>query len=128
LEVLASRFIFHPSDLQRSREFYEKVLELRLFHEYRSQKTVVGVVYFLGGGYLELSGQRPGAANRFARLWIQVPDVKREQARLEDLAISIEQPAERKPWGLIELVVRDPDGLEVLLVETPEDHFLRRQL
>ena len=54
------------------------------------------------------------AANGFARLWIQVPDVRREQARLEDLSVSIAHPAERKPWGLSELVVRDPDGLDVL--------------
>jgi hypothetical protein len=104
------------------------VLGLRLFHEYKFERRIIGVVYFLGGGYLELSGERPGAANGFARLWIQVPDVRREQARLEDLSVSIAHPAERKPWGLIELVVRDPDGLEILLVETPEDHFLRRQL
>jgi hypothetical protein len=31
-------------------------------------------------------------------------------------------------WGVIELPLADPDGHAVILVEVPEDHFLRRQL
>jgi hypothetical protein len=34
----------------------------------------------------------------------------------------------RKSWGLIELDLIDPDGPAVMLVEVPEEHFLRRQL
>jgi catechol 2,3-dioxygenase-like lactoylglutathione lyase family enzyme len=62
MEVLASRLILHPSDMARSRHFYERVLGLRIFHEYGDASAVIGVVYFLGG-FLELSGATPARAN-----------------------------------------------------------------
>ena len=55
MEVLASRLILHPSDMAQSRHFYEQVLGLRIYHEYGDASAVIGVVYFLGGGFLELS-------------------------------------------------------------------------
>jgi catechol 2,3-dioxygenase-like lactoylglutathione lyase family enzyme len=128
MEVLASRLILHPGDLTRSRHFYETILGLRVFHEYGNSGRIIGVVYFLGGGFLELSGARSTTANGFSKLWIQVPDVRGEEQRLRGLGQPIREPTSRKPWGLIELCVIDPDGHEVLLVEVPEDHFLRRQL
>jgi hypothetical protein len=74
MEVLASRLILHPSDIAHSRHFYEQVLGLRIFHEYGDGGAVVGVVYFLGGGFLELSGATPARANGFSTLWLQVPE------------------------------------------------------
>jgi predicted enzyme related to lactoylglutathione lyase len=128
MEVLASRLILHPSDMARSRDFYEQMLGLRIFHEYGEGNTVIGVVYFLGGGFLELSGANPSQENGFSTLWLQVPDVVGEGARLQDLGVPLATPPSRKPWGLIELSLADPDGHAIVLVEVPEDHFLRRQL
>ena len=31
-----------------------------------------------------------------------------------------------EPWGLIEMWLRDPDGMAVALVEVPAEHPLRR--
>ncbi len=70
MEVLASRLILHPSVMARSRHFYEQVLGLRIFHEYGDGSSVIGVVYFLGGGFLELSGAPSGRANGFSTLWL----------------------------------------------------------
>jgi hypothetical protein len=56
------------------------------------------------------------------------PDVSREETRLRVLGVPLGAPSSRKPWGLIELPLADPDGHAVILVEVPEDHFLRRQL
>ena len=128
MEVLASRLILHPSDMAQSRHFYEQVLDLRIFHEYGDGSAVVGVVYFLGGGFLELSGATPARANGFSTLWLQVPDVSREKTRLRDLGVPLEAPASRKPWRLVELLLADPGGHAVILVEVPEDQFLRRKL
>ena len=127
MEVLSSRLVLHPRDLARSRAFYQDALGLRLFHEYGDGERIIGFVFFLGGGFLELAATRSARASEYSRLWIQVPDAAEEQRRLEARGVAIEAPAERKPWGLIQLALRDPDGLEVLLVEVPEDHFLRRQ-
>jgi len=128
MEVLASRLILHPNNMARSRHFYEQVLGLRIFHEYGDASRVIGVVYFLGGGFLELSGASPSGASGFSTLWLQVPDVSQEETRLRSLGAALTAPASRKPWGLIELPLADPDGHAVILVEVPEDHFLRRQL
>src|SRR5579872_1317013 len=127
MEVLASRSILHPRDMTRSRHFYEQILGLRIFHEYGDRGAVIGVVYFLGGGFLELSSANPTPKGS-STLWLQVPDVSREEARLRSLGVRFAAPASRKPWGLIELPIGDPDGNAVILVEVPEDHFLRRQL
>jgi catechol 2,3-dioxygenase-like lactoylglutathione lyase family enzyme len=113
MEVLASRLILHPSDMAQSRHFYEQVLGLRIFHEYGDGSAVIGVVYFLGGGLLELSGATPARANGFSTLWLQVPDVSREEMRLRGLGVPLGGSAARKA---------------VILVEVPADHFLRRQL
>ena len=89
---------------------------------------MIGVVYFLGGGFLELSGATPGRANGFSTLWLQVPDVSREEMRPRGLGAPLGGPAPHKAWGPIELPLADPDGHAVILVEVPADHFLRRQL
>jgi catechol 2,3-dioxygenase-like lactoylglutathione lyase family enzyme len=128
MEALASRLILHPSDMAQSRHFYEQVLGLRIFHEYGDGSAVIGVVYFLGGGFLELSGATPGRANGFSTLWLQVSDVSREEMCLRGLGVPLGGSAARKAWGLIELPLADPDGHAVILVEVPADHFLRRQL
>ena len=36
-------------------------------------------------------------------------------------------PPERKPWGLCEMRIQDPDGVVIYVVEVPEDHPLRRR-
>lgn len=88
---------------------------------------MIGVVYFLGGGFPELSGANP-AQTGFSTLSLQVPDVGREEECLRSLGVRFAAPALRKPRRLIELPMADPDGHAVILVEVPEDHFLRRQL
>ena len=41
--------------------------------------------------------------------------------------VPIEQEPELKPWGLFEMVARDPDGLALVFVEVPAAHPLRRR-
>lgn len=125
MEILSSRVIIHPVDFAASRRFYEDVLGLRLYHEYSDGEAVIGAVYFAGGGHIELVAHDDERGQRY-KLWLQVPDLDTEQARLRDLDVEIEHAAEHKPWGLIELVLRDPDGHRITLVEVPEDHYLRR--
>jgi len=48
--------------------------------------------------------------------------------RLRGLGVPLGAPASRKAWRLIELPSADLDGYAVILVEVPEDQFLRRQL
>src|SRR5215217_5843661 len=52
MDVLSSRALLHPTDPERSRVFYRDTLGLAI---YRGPER--GTVFFLGGGFLELSGR-----------------------------------------------------------------------
>lgn len=122
MEILSSRVLLRPRDFERSRQFYGQTLGLHVYREYRG-----GVVFFLGGGFLELSGQGgPAPADGKVALWLQVRDVDAEQDRLSAAGVEVVEPADDMPWGLRELRVRDPDGVILVLVEVPDEHPLRR--
>jgi catechol 2,3-dioxygenase-like lactoylglutathione lyase family enzyme len=124
LEVLSSRVLVRPSDFERSRHFYEDVLGLRIYREYAS-KTGRGLVFFLGGGFLELSGDVPPAERGRVSMWLQVPDLVAAHRELEAAGVEILDGPERKPWGLDEMWIADPDGVRIVLVEVPPEHPLR---
>ncbi len=85
-----------------------------------------GVVFFLGGGHLEITDESDDAPAPSTELWLQVRDVRAAEEALRDRGVPIVESAVRKPWGLLELRVSDPDGLVLILVEVPPDHPLRR--
>jgi len=122
MEVLAGRVLLHPTDPARSQRFYRDVLGLGVSREFPG-----GVVFFLGGGFLEVSGSgdaTPAPPN--LDLWLQVRDVVAEHQRLVGQGVQILREPRREPWGLIELWISDPDGVRIVLVEVPDDHPLRR--
>jgi predicted enzyme related to lactoylglutathione lyase len=127
VEVLAARFLLHPRDHARTRRFYEEELGLGVFREFGSPEHP-GIVFFIGGGLLEVSGHGTDAPSPTTRLLLQVRDVVAELARLEDLGVPVVDAPALKPWGLLEATVTDPDGLQVVLVEIPADHPQRRNL
>jgi catechol 2,3-dioxygenase-like lactoylglutathione lyase family enzyme len=127
MEVLSSRISVRPTDLERSLRFYQQTLGLAVYREWGSGPTR-GVVFFVGGGLLEVSGsatQPPGDA---VRLILQVRDLRAAHRYLAARGVAIDQEPEVKPWGLFELSARDPDGLVLTFVEVPEDHPLRRRI
>lgn len=126
MHVLQSRVLLRPADFDAAVDFYERRLGLVRYREW-GQRPRRGVVYFLGGGYLELTeGSEPGPVVG-PRLWLQVADAEATREELAAAGVAISAEPERKPWGLIELSVHDPDGLELVIVETPGDHPLRRR-
>jgi predicted enzyme related to lactoylglutathione lyase len=126
MDVLAGRILLRPVELDRSHRFYRDVLGLAVYREFGDQASP-GIVFFLGGGFLEISGlaerdvQSPNLS-----LWMQVRDANAEHERLAALGVEILRRPQREPWGLIELWIADPDGLRIVLVEVPEEHPLRR--
>lgn len=129
MEVLASRVLVRPSDFAAARSWYADVLGLRVAREYGTGGRVTGVVFFLGGGFLELvSGGSPVTGPAGAALWLQVPDVDAEHARLAAAGVEVLSPPVDQPWGLRECWLADPDGLRIVLVEVPETHPLRRRV
>ena len=127
MEVLSGRVLLRPVDPERSRRFYGDTLGLHVYREWGSGADR-GVVYFLGGGYLELSGRADQPLPSHLRLWMQVRDVDAVAAELAAAGVDVIEPPTDKPWGLRELWVRDPDGHEIAIVQVPEDHPLRRRV
>ena len=124
MEVLSSRVLLHPVHFERSFRFYAESLGLHVYREWGSEATR-GVVFFLGGGFLELSGSSRTSANENVSLWLQVRDVNAVGRELEEAGVEVFEPPTDKPWGLREKRIRDPDGLRI--VKVPETHPLRRR-
>jgi catechol 2,3-dioxygenase-like lactoylglutathione lyase family enzyme len=125
VDVLSSRIVVRPSDLGRSRRFYRDVLGLAIYREFGPPDDP-GVVFFLGPGLLEVSGHAAGPAGNSVMIWIQVRDVRAEHARLAAAGVPIIRGPATEPWGLIEMWIQDPDGIQIVLVEVPTEHPLRR--
>jgi predicted enzyme related to lactoylglutathione lyase len=122
MEVLSSRVLLRPVNLARSVAFYRDTLGLAVYREFGS-----GVVFFLGGGYLELSGHSEAPAGSNLQLWLQVRDVDATLAELTGAGVAVLRPPVTEPWGLREAWISDPDGVRIAVIEVPESHPLRRR-
>ena len=125
MDILSSRILLRPSDLDRSRRFYHEVLGLAVYREFGPPDDP-GVVFFLGQGLLEVSGHAAGPPGRSVMIWVQVRDIHTEHVRLAAAAVRIIREPATEPWGLIEMWIEDPDGIRIVLVEVSADHPLRR--
>jgi catechol 2,3-dioxygenase-like lactoylglutathione lyase family enzyme len=125
VDVLSGRVLLRPTDPQRSRVFYRDSLGLAVYREF-GDPADPGVVFFLGGGFLEVSGLGQASEVRNLSIWLQVRDLAVEHERLKAVGVEILRAPEREPWGLLEMWIADPDGIRIVLVEVPEQHPLRR--
>jgi catechol 2,3-dioxygenase-like lactoylglutathione lyase family enzyme len=128
MEVLSSRILLRPSDFAAGLAWYRDVLGLSVYREYGMGGRVTGVVFFLGGGFLELVSGAGGPPGGGAALWLQVPDVDAEHARLAAAGVEVLSNPVDEPWGLRECWVADPDGVRIALIEVPDAHPLRRRV
>ena len=120
MEILAARVLLHPVDMARSLEFYRDELGLAVFREFPG-----GTVFFLGGGYLELSRSAEQPAGPAIGLWLQVRDLG---AAHRELVEHVVREPRLEPWGLREMWIADPDGTRIVLVEVPAEHPMRRDI
>ena len=125
MEVLGSRILLRPSEPERSRRFYRDTLGLAIYREFGS-RDAPGLVFFLGNGFLEVSGRSTDPRGSTLAIWIQVRDVQAEHRRLLVAGVPVLREPQQEPWGLVEMWIADPDGVRIVLVEVPEDHPLRR--
>ncbi|MGW1782366.1 VOC family protein [Streptomyces sp. NPDC002143] len=124
VHVLSSRTLLRPTDPERSRAFYGEQLGLAVYREFGTGSQR-GVVYFLGGGFLELSGRADTPPDPAVRLWLQVADATAAHEELLAKGVEIVRPPVKEPWGLVEMWIADPDGTPIVLVEVPADHPIR---
>jgi predicted enzyme related to lactoylglutathione lyase len=124
VEVLSSRILLHPRDPERSRVFYRDVLGLAVYREFGTGPDR-GTVFFLGGGFLELSGRAGRSPGPAVALWLQVRDLSVVHQELVARGVAVLREPRREPWGLDEMWIADPDGLHIAVIEIPEGHPLR---
>ncbi|MFF7654872.1 VOC family protein [Streptomyces sp. NPDC007983] len=124
VHVLSSRTLLRPTDPERSRAFYGEALGLPIYREFGTGPER-GTVYFLGGGFLEVSGRSETPPAPGLQLWLQVADAEGAHEELAARDVEILRPPKKEPWGLVEMWIADPDGVRIAVVEVPEDHPLR---
>ncbi|GAA2935414.1 VOC family protein [Streptomyces enissocaesilis] len=124
VQVLSSRTLLRPTDPERSRAFYGEALGLAVYREFGTGPER-GTVYFLGGGFLEVSGRSDTPPSPGLRLWLQVEDAVAAYEELSARGVEVLRPPVKEPWGLIEMWLADPDGVRIAVVEVPADHPLR---
>ncbi|MFG2532912.1 VOC family protein [Streptomyces sp. NPDC048516] len=124
VHVLSSRVLLRPSDPERSRAFYGTALGLEIYREFGTGPER-GTVYFLGGGFLEVSGRATAPAGDTLQLWLRVADAAAAHQELLAHGVEVLRPPVKEPWGLIEMWIADPDGHRIVLTEVPADHPLR---
>ncbi|MBO3682483.1 VOC family protein [Streptomyces sp. NEAU-YJ-81] len=124
VHVLSSRILLRPTDPERSRAFYGEALGLAVFREFGTGPER-GTVYFLGGGFLEVSGRSDTPPAPGLQLWLQVSDAAAAHKELTAQGVEVLRPPKKEPWGLVEMWIADPDGLKIVIVEVPQDHPIR---
>ncbi|MGY4101001.1 VOC family protein [Nocardia sp. R16R-3T] len=123
MDILSSRVVLRPADYPTALAFYRDGLGLAIAREYPG-----GTVFFAGQSLIEVAAHGgSGKSTTFeGALWLQVRDISDTAAELALKGIRIERQPVREPWGLIEMWVRDPDGVPIVLVEVPAEHPIRR--
>lgn len=119
------RVLVRPTDPDRSRRFYRDQLGLAVYREFGPPDDP-GLVFFLGQGFLEVSGRSTAPPGPGLAIWVQVRDVRAEHDRLAAAGVTVRREPRMEPWGLVEMWIEDPDGVGIVLVEVPADHPLRR--
>jgi len=127
MDILSSRTLLHPADFDRTIAFYRDTLGLAVAREFGSGDHR-GVVFFAGGGFLEVVGTGPPPGRPGVELWLQVRSMTECVAELVLRGVTLARSPVLEPWGLIEAWVDDPDGVRIHLVEVPADHPLRRDV
>lgn len=126
VHVLSGRILLRPTDPERSRLFYGEKLGLEIYREFGTGPER-GTVYFLGGGFLEVSGRSDAPPSPGLDLWLQVADAQAAYEQLTRQGVEVPRPPRKEPWGLIEMWTADPDGVRICVVEVPPDHPLRHR-
>ncbi|WP_089251299.1 VOC family protein [Rhodococcoides kyotonense] len=125
MEILSGRTILRPADYDRTLAFYRDSLGLAVHREYGA-----GTVFFAGQSLIEIAAHGGSASpSTFdGALWLQVRDIESTATELRERGVVIERDPKQESWGLIEMWLRDPDGVPIVLVEIPPDHPLRRDV
>jgi catechol 2,3-dioxygenase-like lactoylglutathione lyase family enzyme len=98
MEDLSSRVLVRPTDFERSFRFYAESLGLHVYREWSNGSTK-GVVFFVGGGFLELSGSSRTGASEMYRYVVASARSRRRRTRAgRGRSGYYRASATNKPW------------------------------
>jgi catechol 2,3-dioxygenase-like lactoylglutathione lyase family enzyme len=118
------RFVFYPSNYERSLEFYRDELGLRVSGGWDRAPGDRGALLEAAGGIIEIL-EGPGDPHapheagppRGGWIAIEVDDVDRAYQQAAARGVAMDEGLEDKPWGHRSFAVRDPDGMLVVLFQ-----------
>ena len=110
---------FFVTDLERSKDYYQKVLDIEPIQQGPSMVAIPigGVNLLLHADGDTVRVRPPSKRGAGVSLHIQVHDIQAVWERLRGLGISTEEAPTEQPYGFMEFAIKDPDGYEVEFVE-----------
>lgn len=115
----AFRIAVPASDINRSREFYERVLGME------ADDTVPSRLYFHCDGFIialidwtvESHGERPSLHPLPDNLYFATSDLDAASSRVNAVGAKITSPIATRPWGERSFYCTDPDGHPLCFVD-----------
>ena len=101
-------------DVPRLATFYAALLGVDTATDEAVHQTIIAEETMLTILHDDHAGDAATASIAFS-----VEDVEAEYSRLLSLGMTILQPPEKKPWGAVNMIIRDPDGHPVYLRKLP---------
>jgi len=124
MKTTVDQYCINVTDLERSIDFYEKTLGLKVTHRIEEKDFREAVLSGETGGRIQLAWQRNQEGpivhgNGFWKLYLQSDDCKALYQRAIDAgAESVTEPVQLEEWPVIAAFVKDPDGYLVEILET----------
>jgi lactoylglutathione lyase len=124
MKVSVDQYCINVSDLDRSVDFYEKTLCLKITHRIEEKEFREVVLAGETGNRIQLAWQCAHKGpiehgNGFWKLYLQTDDCKGLYQRCIDAgAESVMAPEQLEHWPVIAAFVKDPDGYLVEILET----------
>ena len=125
MRVSVDQYCINVSDLQKSLDFYEKAIGLRITHRIEEKEFREVVLAGESGNRIQLAWQRNQEGpiehgNGFWKLYLDTDDCKGLYQRCIDAGMeSVSEPERLEHWPVTAAFVKDPDGY---LVEILEHH------
>jgi lactoylglutathione lyase len=124
MKTTVDQYCINVTDLEKSIDFYEKTLGLKVTHRIEEKDFREAVLSGETGGRIQLAWQRNQEGpivhgNGFWKLYLQSDDCKALYQRAIDAgAESVTEPVQLDEWPVIAAFVKDPDGYLVEILET----------
>ena len=124
MKTTVDQYCINVTDLERSIDFYEKTLGLKVTHRIEEKEFREAVLSGETGGRIQLAWQRNQEGpivhgNGFWKLYLQSDDCRALYQRAIDAgAESVTEPVQLEEWPVIAAFVKDPDGYLVEILET----------